>query len=74
MMATATLFIHTITEGMGTMALPTSIMAIIHTIALIRTDTIGEVRVLDVQGADHLTLAQAARRDGHKDPIHMLRI
>ena len=54
-MATVTLITPTITEGMGIMVIPITIMA------TIRTVTMGEVGVFDVQVVEHLTLAQAEK-------------
>ena len=54
-MATVTLITPTITEGMGIMVIPITIMAIIRTV------TMGEVGVFDVQVVEHLTLAQAEK-------------
>jgi hypothetical protein len=50
-MATVTLITPTITEGMGIIVFPITIMAIIRTV------TMGEVGVFDVQVVEHLTLA-----------------
>ena len=54
-MATVTLVTPTITEGMGIIVFPITIMAIIRTV------TMGEVGVFDVQVVEHLTLAQAEK-------------
>ena len=54
-MAMVTLITPTITVGMGIMVIPIPIMAIIRTV------TIGEVGVFDVQAVEHLTLAQAEK-------------